>query len=990
MKKTVFLLLTGCCAALWAAPVESLTPNAFATPFQIRLDTENRFEFRIDTPNDPVKVRVRPQKMKIVKGRKYWIEPTVDRPFEVTAEKDGELILNISDATYQYVGIIPGGKSLLKNKNITAPVKSSLGSAVPKGNGLVFEKNAVRGLFRVDIDKNIKLESGKKYRLTFGYKCDKPGGIWNSFAYAALQLRSADGQSRIVRNVIGYHLRDHEYSDGYISFAVPQSWKDVTATLYVASEFPITMEFADFDLRESFAPMRNHPRHHGTANQYPPVISEKKLLEKLEKREPYTAKIVRYAERPMLEINGKRVPMVGYQGAFGPTARAFNEQGYPLAWTPLRLSATYRYRKMEKSPIWVGRDKYDFSHVNDELKKRLIYTPDQPVMLTISLYPYLGFTRDFPDAMWREHDGRPLEIEAQKGYYFHSITGETYRREVGKALRKLGEYLKSSPYAKNVVGFHFSDGGDGQWFPWLHSDWTKFHFDYSEESRREVISLLKKRYRNDINLLRKAWDMPNAEFDTLQIPKQEEWTPFFSTLLDPSVGAQKRLIDFGQVYEDALVNSINHLMGEFKAGFGKELIGTVYFPHDSTASLLKAENIDGIISVPFYQGHRALTGTNFHEQPAGSFRINDKILLTEIDHRSDYSELGCRDYVYDRRGLGVPVGAEKLFNQLRRDFALTLVQGQYSWILTIAGYNTWSEKFFAIMPEYIRAVNSLTDRPEWYDWGQIAFIIDFKAERNSGRSYGFEYNTTRMPRKAIMLSGVSSSDYLVEDIGSGRLWTSKIYIFADAQNLTGEQVAYIQKNYQKNGNVLVFSFGTGLNSPEGFEATMKKLSGMTVRKDLKRQVLFQYAEKKSSDPLAKGLGQIAVEKGDKIPLFYVDDPTATPLAWHESDPSLVAAAVKRHQNWTAVYLANGYFSPEFPRALAQEAKITPAGPLGDITLAGNSMIMVHAVTDGYKTVNLPFAGNLIDLTTGQQCAYKTKNFTFKMKAGETRWFKVRR
>ena len=986
----ILLVLVGMMS--FAGVIESLTPNGFATDPKPRLDRADRFEFRLDEPAAAPHLKIRPQKFQIRKGSAYWIEPTVDRPFEVIAEKDGELILKFSHIPYQWIGIFPAGKNLLSRKHLSAGIKTADGAAGPlKAGGMLWEKSARRGLFRTDIEKGIGLTPGKMYRLTFGFHCERKPDLWGAFMYVGFDLTSDQGERKRFRVVLGNRIDNDGDGDGFLRFTVPANWKSCRADFFAAGEFgPMKMIFTDFDLREAPVPMRNHPRHHGTANQYPPKVSEKTLLKRLAERNPYEVKITRFAERPVLEINGKIQPFTGYSGAYGPTARMFDETGYPVAWVPLRLAAHYRYRSLVKKPIWKGRGQYDFSSVDEILKNRLLHAPDQPLLLAVALYPYPGFTEDFPDAVWREHDGSKLGIEKLPGKYFHSITGEIYRREVGNALFNLGEYLRKSPYGKNVIGIHITDGGDGQWYDWTHSDWQSFHFDYSEQSRRELCYLLRKKYNNNIEALRQAWQMPKAEFDTLQIPKPAEWKPFFNTLMDPAVGVQKRLIDFGLVYEDALVHTIDTLLGRFKEGIGRNVIGTVYFPHDSTGGLIRAKNIDGILSVPFYGGHRALGSANFIEQPAGSFRINDKMLLTEIDHRSDYSELGCRVGGFDRYGLGVPVGPDRLNSQLRRDFAMTLTQGEYCWILTIAGYNTWSEKFYPILPEYLRAARAALDRPEWYDWGAISFIADLKSKRNSGRSYGFGYNTTRMPRKAIMNSGVGFSDYLVSDIGNGRLRTSKIYIFADNQNLTAGQVEYIRNHYQKNGNILVFTFATGLNTPGGFEDNIRKLTGMTVRKDLRREVLFQYADKKSSDPLAVGFGQIPVERGDKVPLFYVDDPSAVPLAWHESAPELPAAAVKRHKDWTAVYLANGWFSPEFPRALAKAAGLVPTGPLWDVTMAGNSIIMIHAAVPGMKTVHFPAGHNLIDLENGQICAYKTDHYTFSMKAGETRWFKVRK
>ena len=94
MKRIVLCLLSAVSFTLCGAVVESVTPNGFASPFQIWKDLPNRFEFRIDTPAKAVKLKISPRKFSIVKGKKYYVEPTIDRPFEVTAAKNGELLLD--------------------------------------------------------------------------------------------------------------------------------------------------------------------------------------------------------------------------------------------------------------------------------------------------------------------------------------------------------------------------------------------------------------------------------------------------------------------------------------------------------------------------------------------------------------------------------------------------------------------------------------------------------------------------------------------------------------------------------------------------------------------------------------------------------------------------------------------------------------------------------------------------------------------------------
>ena len=313
MKNRLAILLILAGTAAFADIIESLTPNGFATMPKPRLDRADRFEFRLDEPAAAPHLKIRPQKFRIRKGSAYWIEPTVDRPFEITAEKDGELILKFSHIPYQWIGIFPAGKNLLSRKHLSAVIKTGDGAAGPlRDGGMFWEKSARRGLFRTDIEKGIVLAPGKMYRLTFGFHCERKPELWGAFMYVGFDLASEKGERKRVRAVLGNRIDGDQGGDGFLRFTVPANWKSCRANFFAAGEFgPMKMIFTDFDLREAPQPMRNHPRHHGTANQYPPKVSEKTLLKRLADRKPYEVKITRFAERPILSVNGKNYPFTG-------------------------------------------------------------------------------------------------------------------------------------------------------------------------------------------------------------------------------------------------------------------------------------------------------------------------------------------------------------------------------------------------------------------------------------------------------------------------------------------------------------------------------------------------------------------------------------------------------------------------------------------------------------------------------------------------------
>ena len=162
--------------------VQSLTPNGFAKPFQIWKDSKDRFEFRIDTPVKAVKVKISPKKFVIKKGQKYYIEPTMDDPFEVEAKENGQLTLNFSNAHYQYVGIWPTTKNYIPSDLNLKSTQSNLGKLTVTGkNAFTWEKNDKRGLYKSDIKKDIILTPGKRYRLTYKYQCNTVPKIWGAF-----------------------------------------------------------------------------------------------------------------------------------------------------------------------------------------------------------------------------------------------------------------------------------------------------------------------------------------------------------------------------------------------------------------------------------------------------------------------------------------------------------------------------------------------------------------------------------------------------------------------------------------------------------------------------------------------------------------------------------------------------------------------------------------------------------------------------------------
>lgn len=544
-----------------------------------------------------------------------------------------------------------------------------------------------------------------------------------------------------------------------------------------------------------------------------------------------------------------------------------------------------------------------------------------------------------------------------------------------------------------MIGIHISFGDDGQWYP--DRPWSFKTFDYSEGSRKGIIGELKKMYHHDLQALRQAWGEPTLEFDQIKMPSPMELSPN-QVFLWPDLPAEKRLIDCILAYHRAVITTMDLITAEFKKSIGKPTVALTYFPINcvlTQGELLRSEQMDGIVAVPGYMRKRRTGSHNESGHALGSFRLHKKIYLDEVDFRSDYGMVQNREY---RRYVGASEGLDDHFHQLRRNFAFLFSQGEWGWFRTLGvkGHFNWYGMYAPILGEIQLAAKTLIEAPVSDDWGQVAV---FRDDLSQAYYSFFERHDHRLHHSAISIRGLSHSglswnSYLLSDLENPVRPHAKINLFSTATSLSEKQIQWIENNLQKNGNILVFIGDAGRIAPGGFEKNIHRLTGMRIKAHPEILVAYKLSPDRFDDPLSTGMpGNALWFRNINGPLFLIEDPDAQPLALL-SGTSFPAMSVKRHPNWTAVYLAGNSeyaLTAEFLRKLATEAGIQPIGPEGDVTYCGNGFLAIHAVKPGRKEIFLKSASELTDLSTGEKVAEKTSSYSCYMNAGETRWFRIK-
>ncbi|BAM03070.1 hypothetical protein PSMK_09110 [Phycisphaera mikurensis NBRC 102666] len=784
-----------------------------------------------------------------------------------------------------------------------------------------------------------------------------------------------------------------------------------------AAGAPIDLRWKELSLREAPEPLAQLPADLGPADE-PPVMSEAQVREMLAAEEPAAVAIERRGGQPVILIDGEPAGALFYNPNF-----YFWDAGYPQLGARLAREAGMRLQQITLSlgdakdtggrdgvgvPVWRGDGDIDFAELDRRILVQLRHSPDALLRLNIGADTYYDFDHDHPDAVYTSpdgdrvvgwsHSGKGVADKADDEVFAFSYAAAAYREACGEVLRRLGEHLAGSDLGKRVIGIHLAIGADGQSLPTLDAQDER---DRSPGHLAAFRDWLGREYGDDAGL-QEAWGDPDASLATadqlgrsdIQPPTPANW------FLDPADGRHRRIIDSNRFQSERKAETAIHLAAAFDAGFGRESITTTYWSdvthahnldHWATRTLLDSPHIDGLVSIGDYGFWRDPGFTGAISSAAGSFRLRDKLFIAEADHRTPLSWLSP-DAVDSREYVSAFKDPEDPPHQVRREWGQALALGGGAWYYALSG-TAWSDPLYVdFMAEAQRVAQRIAedpavdaDRPAVATFADERSIDHMTQERYFGL-YHFQHSHN-FPRIPLAMSGLGYDPYLLPDVAHADLPEYPLLVFLSANTIDEAQVAAVEE-LQRGGRVVVVVNAAGVSGPLGLTETVRRMTGLTVELEPGTETWHRYAAT-GSDPLAEHVDRINTPtRGPMIHLPEDALAEAGGVALARYEDGRVAAAVRRHADWTGVYLAApGGLSPRLLRNLAAEAGVTPVGPENDATYAGNRMVVVHSMNDQPKTLRWDEPADLVDLTTDAVVAEDATDFTFDLPVGETRWFR---
>ncbi len=680
------------------------------------------------------------------------------------------------------------------------------------------------------------------------------------------------------------------------------------------------------------------------------------------------AEVKNHNGTPTIFINGKPHNGMAY-AAYRPNFEVFkdftsvNVDLFTICATPTESGYNI-------SPTaWVDENTYDYTHLDKRVEMVLAANPKAYIFPRLYVHAPRWWSIQNPDELViaEKPDGTRYVFD-HLGKPAPSWASKKWRQDTIKGLQKLIEYIESSPYANNFIGYHIASGTTEEWMMWgsNENEWV----DYSPANTNYFREWLKNKYKNDENL-KKAWNNNDVTIDTAEIPTyKERANANFGMMRNPE--NEMNVIDFYQYNSWLVADTIKVFTKAVKdATKRRKTVGIFYgyllqlcgghrqqnSGHNALADVLASPDIDFICSPTSYS-FRQLggKGTCHFMSLIDTIKLHGKLWFNENDVRTSLSpgKLGA---------WGKPENVDGDIIQQDKELACVLTNGVVQWWFDVGANRYDDPKLLDAIKNYTR-VASIANTLDRSPITQAAFVIDETslAYLKVAHRQGWHLTLGRLPQ--IHRAGCSFGHYLASDLD--KIQDHKLIVLTNIFNPSDECRKQVEK--LKSGNrVILFYNGSGTYTNNRIDIpNIKAFTGINVKLDegvAKGPFTFNDTPVFCDTIQGQSFGS---EHYIQEPALIPDDPEAIVVATYQDGRP--AVAIKKFPSWTAVYCAEVELPPAFYANLAKLAGIHRFIDTPDVVWANKSMLAVSVDKPGKRTINLIKPAKVTELYSGRQIA----------------------
>jgi hypothetical protein len=912
--------------------------------------------------------------------------------------------------------------SLVPNSDFTAGLK---GWSVSRAAGVSAEVSAARvtdehskdesvlrvqktggiGVVRV-VSERIPVQPNTEYILTGLYHTeDAKFGTLAEFR--VLEIADADkpaAQDTENLTITGPTSPSHTGHFGVFNCR-PGQWRRRTRTVRTGADTkfvrlallvegpPVTIFFDNlhFNLREKDTREWKFP-----PREVP--LSREETERRLLQRPDSQAQVRQENGGPRLYLDGKpRVPFVHLSDVVNPLrgyVKEFAEAGMDLHMITL-FNTTQKH--------WTGPGQYDFKKIDDLIWNSVQRDPEGYFIIYINVTAYPEWTQQFPEHTAMNAKGEP--VTSRHGHFGPpSYYAAEYRRQVMDLLRAYTRHIKAQPYSRAVAGFMLGGGEDGQFY--YQSNGQKTIQDgHSPGDLPLFRDWLRRRYKNDVQKLRAAWNAPDVTFETAKPRISSE--KYSGAFFDPKT--QGHELDVQRFLNDEVATLLAEGLSICKQEIGKPVIGVAYYGRGMSALVypMFAQNsvifqsaaVDMLGAQPGYYGWRETGNEGMLNWVFDSTRRHKKIPMLELDFRSWTSQY--KDLWHDTQIVRY-WNNEDMLGAMARDAGKVLSVGGGAWWMEMTGGWFHDPQIMDSLEKMQRAGQTIAAESGSWHKSEVVFVVDeenyFHTTEQLNIWNGPNYHSLAIQQRAINRAGVPYDLYYLDDLIADNRDDYKIYVFLNLYHADERARNFIETRLKRGDKTLVWQYAPGFVTENGLSVDgMKSLTGINFSADLKNSEGLGSVFSQAQTPLTKPM--LAGVSGDKMglgvdlwaPRFVVEDAAAQPLGNYLSDGK-VSAAVKKLDGFTSVFIGPpSGLTPQFWRNVAVAGGATPFIEAGDMALFHrDNFIVVHGVEGGRKTLHLPFKAKVTEMLTGRVLAQNSDTIPLNIKIADTLWLHLER
>ena len=618
----------------------------------------------------------------------------------------------------------------------------------------------------------------------------------------------------------------------------------------------------------------------------------------------------------------------------------------------------------------------NFAEVDRTLETTLREDPQALLLPRFGMAPPETWLARHPDDRMLFDDGQTLGM---------SMASEAWRAEMQERLRALVRHCEAK-YGDHMLGYHPCGQHTGEWF--YERSWEPRLSDFSPAMNAGFRAWLQARY-GSVDALRKAWNNPEAAFETATVPTAEQQrTSTLGLFRDPV--AERPVIDYylyKQVAMEAPLEMMARVIKEetrgrkltcFFYGYLFDMHGIPLGPQNSghlaMKRMLECPDVD-ILCSPISYLDREQGGAGMFMSAVDSVRGHGKLWLNEDDTRTQLTP--------PESGFGRVDTLEGTRWVHQRNFAQLFPRRLAAWYMDLGGTGWLDGKdLWENIGGLQRFYQTHLSEPACWN-PDVALIVDEDSPAYAASTLQLACPLVYEMRSQYFRMGAPFNIFLLSDLVAGKVPPAKVYFFQNCYRLDNAQREAVLK--ATRGTTAVWFYGGGFINDAADDANITQMTGLRLRRGTPAP--GKVVPVKVTQGLGAGLtGPFRCETL-LDPVWEVNAPDTEIIARNPSGG--VAAAAKHTPDGLRVYIGALHVPARLLRNVIAASGVHVYCDSDDVLLTDGRFLGLSATSAGHKTVSLPRPCTVTDALDGRVIAENTAAWEADLALGETQMVLLR-